>query len=115
MMMKCRNCHRCRVDIQIRREQFFNRTKNWNGILLRRLFSPRFIRLNSRDKRNALSGRFQFAIDTKMIPAKRPGANNRYAQVAFACDFLCPFAFHRFEAAAVQLKQLGHVLFRLRC
>ena len=87
----------------------------FNGDWFKRMSFAEVIRLNSRDKRNALSRRFQFAIDTKMIPAKRPGANNRYAQVAFACDFLCPFAFHRFEAAAVQLKQLAHVLFRLRC
>jgi len=49
-----------------------------------------------------------------VIAAERTGANNRYAQLTFACDLLCPFALNRFQAAAIELKQMVHVVFRFR-
>ena len=49
-----------------------------------------------------------------MIAAKCAGPGNGNAQDRSA-GFLAqsPFAFHRLQAAAVELQQLGHVLFRL--
>ena len=113
-MMNRRNRDRSRVQVKIRSQQFFNRTEYRNRILCRCLGRPCTIRLNGYDKGYALARRLQFAIDTKMIAAERAGAHNRYAQLAFACDLLGPFALNRFQTAAIELKQLVHVVFRLR-
>lgn len=101
------------MDMQIRTQQLFNRSEHRNRVLRRGLGSPRTIWLHRCDKRNTLARHLQFPVDTKMIAAERAGPHNRYAQLTFAGYFLCPFAFNRLQAAAIQLKQLGYVFFRL--
>jgi hypothetical protein len=38
-----------------------------------------------------------------MIAAECAGADDGNPNIAFACDLLCPFAFHSLQAARVEL------------
>jgi hypothetical protein len=105
------------VEMQICAEQFFDGIEDGDRKFRSCLRGARAVGLDSGDKGHTLAGSLQIAVDTKMIAAECAGANNGYAQLAFACDGLCPFAFDGFKAATVELKQMVHVFFRLggRC
>ena len=99
---------------QIRAQQFFQRWRKPEWSNLAAVSAARAsIRLHRRSQCNRLPLCFQFAIDTKMVAAKcaRLPRPRRAAWVRRLLG--CPFAFHRFQAAAIKLKQLVHILFRL--
>lgn len=113
-MVDSRNRNRCRIQRQICSQQLIRRTKHRDCILRSNFGSAHLIRFNSGNEANALAGCLKIAIDTKMVAAERARSNNSYAQLAFVCDLLCPFAFDRLEAPAVEVQQMIHVVFGLR-
>jgi hypothetical protein len=48
------------------------------------------VRLDGCNKRNAVAGSFQFAIDAEMVAAKSAGPGNGDAKDGLACYFVTP-------------------------
>ena len=76
VMVHCGNGNRSRVEIKIGSQQFFNGSENRDAEFLFCLGRVRGIRIDRRDKGNSLTGRFQFAIDTKVIAAEGAAADH---------------------------------------
>ena len=113
VMVHCGNGNRSRIEVKIGSQQFVDRSENRDAEFLFCLGRVRGIRIDRRDQGNSLAGRFQFAIDTKVIAAEGAGSRSRQPVNCLRWLFLCPFAFHCFKASGVEFQQLGYVLLRL--
>jgi hypothetical protein len=93
VMMDRGNGHAGRIEIEIGGQEPFNRRKDGNLVLLGGFLGASRIWFDRRDKRNAFTGRFQFAVDAEMIAAECACARNCNAQLAsagyFAASFSC--------------------------
>ena len=70
--------------------QLLNRIEDRDGKPRGSFSSARRVWLDGSNKSHTRAGSLKFAIDTKMIPAERTGADNGNAQIAFACDCYAP-------------------------
>ena len=71
MVMHGGNSNRSRVEMKISSQQFFDRSENRYAEFLFCKGCVRGIGIDRGDKGNSLAGCLQFAIDTKVIAAKR--------------------------------------------
>jgi len=95
MMVDSWNCNGGRFNIQACTEQFFDCVEDGDGELSGSLRSASAVWLDSGDKGNALAGSLEFTVDTKVIAPKRAGTDDRYAQLALACDVAMPLCLRR--------------------
>lgn len=70
-MLHSGNRDRSRINPKIGCKQFLDRSKNRYAEFVFCMRRVRGVRIDRCDQSYSLAGRFQFAIDTKVIPAKR--------------------------------------------
>jgi hypothetical protein len=74
-MMHRGDSNRSRIRAKIGSEQFVDRSEDWDAEFFFGLGRACRIRIDGCDESNSLAGRFQFAIDTKVIAAERAATN----------------------------------------
>jgi len=79
------------VQMKVGRQKRFDAREKGDGVFLGGFGGAGWIGLNGGDECNTEPGRFQLAIDTKVIAAKGAGAGNGNAQDGRACYLVAPF------------------------
>lgn len=90
VMLRSWNGYSCGVELEIGGEQFFDGGEDRDCIFGFGFRGAGRIGFDGRNESGALIGRFEFAVDTKMIASERPGSNYGNATIAFACDCYAP-------------------------
>lgn len=76
MVMHGGNGNGSGANLQISRKQFIDRSEDRDAVFLFSLGGTNRIRLDGGDESDAFAGRFQFAIDTKVIAAEGAGSDD---------------------------------------